>query len=231
MGDEIIVKPKAPYGRMSLSKEKKAMLLESAALAYVQMEHGDYKFAPGTTRGNRGPDGKFMPNKREVMRRAGFSVKGQDHFTEYLQDNDEFWHLVNVYRIRYNDPMFKKDKESMLFEAVGNESLRHLYERVYYQGHSLTTEQHIKIVKLILDAGVALNKMEKHAESKSEKLIKSIKDPEVREKVLGNYKAKLQEELKAIEGIGSSEVSDVPVHSPRVESGDEQERDDEHGAG
>lgn len=225
MGEELVPKPKAKTGRGALPAEKKQMLLESAALAYVQMEHNDYKFPKGVSHGNRNPDGGWFPNHREVMRRAGYGPGSEHHFEDYLAPNNEFWRLVELYRIRYTDPMFAKEKENSLFAEVGNESLRHLYERVHYQGHTMTTKEHIDIVKVMLAAGITFIKMDK-AESKADKLLNSIQDPKKREAVLDGYKKKLKEELTALEQIGDSPVLDMPVSSSGTGSSDEEEWED-----
>lgn len=230
MGEELVPKPKKLVGRQALSKEKKDMLLESAALAYVQMEHGDYKYPPGVRKGFKDDEGVPTPNTVEVMRRAGYGKGSQHHFSEYLEPNGDFWKLVELYRLRYTDPMFAKERENSLFKEVGNESLRHLYERVRYEGHKMSTENHIRIVKLILDAGITFSKLQK-GESKADKLLRSIQDPDKRSELLEGYKNKLQQELRAIEHMGDTEVQDMPVSGSGMGVRDEGEWGDEDVSG
>lgn len=196
--------PKPPRrrkgGTKETQKERKKQGIEAAAIAYVQMENGEYRYAPSVPR-NFNPDGSPSPNKREVMRRAGYAPGSADHFDEYLGNNERFWELVELHRLRRTDPMFRKENEDSLWSEVGNEALRNLYERVFYYPHELTVEQHVRIVKLILDAGITLQKMGKKSDSKADKLLSSIDDPEKRNKILGGYKKKLEEELKNLESL------------------------------
>lgn len=175
------------------------MGIEAAAIAYVQMENGEYRYPEGA-RKQWNEDGTPRVNTREVMRRAGYAPGSLDHFDEYLGTTEEFWELVELHRLRRTDPMFRRDEENGLWKAIGGEALRNLYERLFYYPHSLSTEQHIKIVKLILDAGITLKKLGGDEESKTETLINSI-PAEKRDKAMQGYREKLLKELESVDSI------------------------------
>jgi hypothetical protein len=182
-----------------LAKERAILGLEAAAIAYVQMEFGEYRYPPEAKR-QYDADGAPTPNKREVMRRAGYATGSLDHFDDYLAPRDDFWHLVELHRLRRTDPMFRKEHESRLWQALGGEALRNLYEKLFYYPHSLTTEQHIKIVKLILDAGITLQKLGGEKPNKTAELLSTI-DEEKRSDVMKGYKEKLLKDLEELESI------------------------------
>jgi len=185
------------------TKRKNELGLEAAAIAYVQMENADYKYANGARKQSGDHPVLYNGiNKREIMRRAGYAEGSVDHFDSYLGNRDEFWELVELHRIRRTDPMFRREQEGMLWQALGGEALRNLYERLYYAPHSMSPEQHIKIVKLILDAGITLNKLGAgKVESKTDALMSTIDDPEKRAQVAKGYKAHLQSELQRVESL------------------------------
>ena len=92
------------------NREKREMGVESAAIAYVQMENGEYKYSDGA-RKQKNEDGSPDINGRELMRRAGYSPGSLDHFPDYLATDEHFWELVELHRIRRTDPMFRKEQE------------------------------------------------------------------------------------------------------------------------
>ena len=189
-----------PKGKATTAKlEKKLQGTEAAAIAYVQMLHNEYRYAEGSNRKKLG-DGSPDVNKREVMRRAGYSPGSLDHFDDYLATDDRFWELVELHELRRTDPMFRREQENQLWTALGGEALRNLYEALYYFPHSLTVEQHIKIVKLILDAGITLQKLGGDRPNKTEDLLKTI-DEEKREGVMKGFKEKLLKDLEEVEKI------------------------------
>lgn len=180
------------------------MGLEAAAIAYVQMENGEYRYPDGAYRCFN-DEGELIPNKRELMRRAGYSPGSLDHCDEYLFSQDEFWELVELHRLRRTDPGFRVENEHTLWRSIGGEALRNLYERVFYHPHSLSPEQYIKIVKLILDAGVTMNKMGVgDGPSKTATLLGSI-PKEKREEILSGYKNTLIKEMEELESIEKAE--------------------------
>lgn len=191
---------KVPRGKVVAKKrEKKLMGLEAAAIAYVQMENGEYRYPEGAYR-KFDEDGNPTINKRELMRRAGYSPGSLEHFDDYVAEDPEFWDLVELHRLRRTDPMFRREQEHLLWKSLGGEALRNLYERIYYYPHSLTTEQHIKIVKLILDAGITLQKLGGEKTNKTNELLDNL-DPDAREKVMKGYEQKLRTELEEIEAL------------------------------
>lgn len=191
---------KRPMGRGTATKnEKKLQGLEAAAIAYVQMENGEYRYPEGANRLSD-EDGNPQPNKRELMRRAGYGPGSLDHFDDYVATNDRFWELVELHRLRRTDPMFRREQENQLWTALGGEALRNIYETLFYYPHSLTTEQHIKIVKLILDAGITLQKLGGDKPNRTAELLGSMED-EDRERIMKDYKQKLLKDLEEVEAI------------------------------
>lgn len=189
-----------PVGRPTKKNREKVLQgMEAAAIAYVQMENGEYRYPPGGMR-QYDDDHNPIPNKRELMRRAGYSPGSLDHFDDYLGNQDNFWELVELHRLRRTDPMFRREQESQLWQALGGEALRNLYEKLFYYPHSLTTEQHIKIVKLILDAGITLQKLGGEKPNKAADLMKTI-DEDKRAGIMKGYKEKLLKDLAEVESI------------------------------
>lgn len=187
-----------PKGRnTAIKRELKKQGLEAAAIAYVQMENGDYKYAAGVYRQFK-EDGSPDINQREVMRRAGYAPGSIDHFDDYLATSGEFWDLVELQRLRRTDPNFRKANESMLWLEIGSESLKYLYERVKYSPHSMSVTDHIKVLTTILDAGISFQKRGKEENSKAASLLGDIEDVEKRDKLLGDYEKSLATELEAI---------------------------------
>lgn len=185
--------------KKAIRSEKKRMGLEAAAIAYVQMEHGEYRYPDGTHR-VRDENGNITINKREVMRRAGYSPGALDHFNDYLDTNPEFWELVELHRLRRTDPNFRKERENLLWKELGGEALRNLYERVFYYPHSLTVDQYMKLVKLIIDAGIALQKIGIDNDSRADALLQTL-EPEDREKAMQGYERRLEQELEAVKKL------------------------------
>lgn len=191
---------KLTKGRKTQAKEaKKLQGTEAAAIAYVQMKHGEYRYPEGGYR-QKDADGNPDINKRELMRRAGYSPGSLDHFDDYLATDDKFWELVELHELRRTDPMFRREQENQLWQALGGEALRNLYEALYYFPHSLSVEQHIKIVKLILDAGITLQKLGGDKPNKTADLLNTI-DAEKRAEVMKGYKEKLLKDLEEVESI------------------------------
>lgn len=186
--------------RKSKSAELKQQGIESAAIAYVQMKNGDYRYGENV---RRQWDGEGNPeiNKKELMRRAGYAPGSLDHFDEYLGVQDRFWELVELHEMRRTDPMFRKEQENQVWEVIGQEALRNLYERIFYAPHSLSTEQHLKILKLILDAGISMNKLGSKEQSKSKGLLDGIQDEGKRASLLKGYATSLRTELADIEAL------------------------------
>lgn len=203
--------PKPPArtrsNRSELNKESKRIGLEMAALAWVQMEQGAYRYAKGVPR-QYNEDGSPRPSKAECMRLAGYSPKSFNNFDRDLGSQEEFWQLVELFRIRTTDPHFRKDQEDQLWTDVGGEAMRNLYERVTYYPHQMPTADLIKIVQLMLQGGLTLQKLggSDPAAAKKEALLQQLK-PEQREKVVTDYKKKLQKELDDIEALEKAHLA------------------------
>jgi hypothetical protein len=195
--------PKVPArqrGRNTATKrEIKRQGLEAAAIAYVQMENGDYRYPEGSRR-EFGVDGQQVPNQREVMRRAGYAPGSIDHFEDYLATQDEFWELVELHRLRRTDPMFRKDQEGEVWSEIGSESLKFLYEKVKYSPHSLTVTEHIKVLTTIIDAGISFKKYGSNEPSKAVSLLGDM-DEDKRTKLMNDYEKNLTTELEALEKL------------------------------
>lgn len=182
-------------------KEKRGLGLEAAAIAYVQMENADYKYAEGTRKQSGDHPTLYNGiNKRELMRRAGYAPGSLDHFDDYMATSDAFWELVELHRLRRTDPMFRREQEGRLWQAIGGEALRNLYERLFYYPHSMSTEQHLKIVKLILDAGITLQKLGGEKPNKTAGLLDSLQ-PEQRASALKGFEETLIEELEQVQAL------------------------------
>ena len=171
-----------------------------AAAAYVAMEADEWVYGPGT-RKQHDKDGNIVPNKAECMRRAGYRGQSIEMFEKRLGIDEYFWEMVELYRVRRTDPLFRRDFEHKLWKEVGGEALRSLYERVKYYPHSLSTEQLLKMVKVVLDAGITLSKLGEEPEIKSDKLLESISDPIARQKALDGYRDSLEREKARIDAL------------------------------
>jgi len=192
---------KRPVGKpTALKREKKRVGTEMAAAAYVAMEADEWVYGPGT-RKQHDKDGNIVPNKAECMRRAGYRGQSVEMFEKRLGVDDYFWEQVELYRIRRTDPLFRRDFEHHLWREVGGEALRSLYERVKYYPHSLSTEQLLKMVKVVLDAGITLSKMGEEPDVKSDKLLESVQDPVTRQKLMDDYRASLEREHDRIDAL------------------------------
>lgn len=185
--------------RNKLKEERKRMMTEMAAAAYVRMKHGDYRFPDGVRKGARQEDGTYI-NKSELMRIAGYNIHSNNTHYEYLENDEYYQQMIALHERRYNDPMFRDEQVSTLWETVGNEALRNIYEQLTYYPHNLTVEQLVKIVNMVLGAGLTLKKIGQEDEkSKAADLIESIKDPKQREAVRENYRQKLKKELDELD--------------------------------
>lgn len=199
--EDFPVPSKRPVGKpTALKREKKKVSTEMAAAAYVAMENDEWVYSPGT-RKQHDADGNVIPNKAECMRRAGYRGQSIEMFDKRLGVDDYFWEQVELYRIRRSDPLFRRDQEHFLWREVGGEALRSLYERVRYYPHSLSTEQLLKMVKVVLDAGISLSKMGEEPDIKSDKLLESVQDPAARQKLMDDYRASLERERDRIDAL------------------------------
>ena len=190
-------KRSAMGSRSKLKEEQKRMLVEMAAAAYVRMTHGDYKYPEGARKGRVQEDGSRI-NKRELMRIAGYNTSSTNTHYDRLEEDEYYQQMIALYERRYTDPLFKDDQVSKVWETVGNEALRNVYERLTYYPHQLTIEQLLKVLKVVLEAGVTLNKIGAD-NTKTDRLVKSIKDPEQKAAVKDAIRKNLRKQLEELE--------------------------------
>lgn len=180
-------------------REKQKMLLEAAAIAYVQMENGEWR-PSGDSRRCFDEDGNPTPNTRELMRIAGYAKGSWDMFHKYLEPQEEFWKLVELYRMRRNDPMFSANREKDIWSEIGNRSLEYIYETVTYAPHSISLDQHLKVVNTVVSAIGTLGKADSSSTTKTASLLRNLPE-EKRAKVLKDYKSNLSKELEELENL------------------------------
>lgn len=204
--DTLPMIPKKATSKAGIARAKRTEItrqsMEIAAIAYVQMENGVYKY-PENARCRKDEDGNKTINKRELMRRAGYSAGSLDMFDEYLGQKKPFWDLVELHRIRFTDPHFRVEQEHLLWRDVGGEAMRNLYERIFYTPHSMSTAELIKIVEMVIKAGISFQKLGKEEENKADRLMATL-DPAVRERALNEYKKSLEKELKGVEALANA---------------------------
>ncbi len=177
------------------------MSLEMAAIAFVQMENGEYKYPEGSHRGNRNEDGTRSINKRELMRRAGYGAGSVDHYDDYLATQEEFWQLVELYRIRRTDPMFRQENADRLWTAIGETNSQLLYERLLYYPHTISVTDQVKIMQVMISGGKLLQKgSEANNTAKVDKLLGKL-DPVARERAMRGWENRLKSELTKVEAL------------------------------
>ena len=176
------------------NKERKAMGIEMAAMAYVAMENGEYVYAPGTRR----PPDKI--NKSELMRLAGYAPSCWDQWSRVLEKHEDFWHLVELYRIRRTDPMFRKEQEHMLLGKVMRNLSLQFYEITEYAPHTLTIRDIINAMKAIVDMGYTVSKQDGVLDNRTNKLLDSLPEDQRRQAIEG-LKDKAKSDLATIESL------------------------------
>lgn len=202
MGEELEgrVIPKSPRRKRGPhGKQAKAIGNEMAAMAYVAMENGDYIYG---SNGRRvfDKDGNEVPNTRELMRLAGYTEGSWNHFPETLGKSKEFWQLVELYRIRRTDPMFKKEKEHLLLGKILGNLARQFYETAEYAPHSLTIRDIISGMKAIVDLGYKVQENDPVKQSRVNKLLEGMPEGQ-REIAIRGLKDKAESDLKALEAL------------------------------
>lgn len=186
-----------------------------AAMAYVMMENGTYRY-PRNIPKRTDENGNPKPNLSECMRVAGYARGSWENFEKYLGAKPEFWQLVELYRIRTTDPFFRKEAENELWSKVGHEAMRNIYERVTYYPHSLSLQDLVKIVQLMLQAGVTLQKIagDDSKASKINQLMDKL-DPAQRAKIIEGRKKKAMEEIEFLEQLekahGAADAEDQGI--------------------
>ena len=188
------------------NKERKAMGIEMAAMAYVAMENGEYVYAIGTRQPRK--DSPERINKSELMRLAGYAPSCWDQWSRVLEKHEDFWHLVELYRIRRTDPMFRKEQEHMLLgKVLRNLSLR-FYEISEYAPHMLSIRDTVMGMKAIVDMGYTVSKTDGEGSSRANKLLDSLPKMQ-REQAIKGLKEKLKSDLADVEALeGAHKAAD-----------------------
>jgi hypothetical protein len=180
---------------------KKELGIEMAAMAYVAMENGDYVYAKGCYR-QYDEDHNPIPNQTELLRLAGYRGCRND-WKKLLGSNDQFWHFVELHRIRRTDPMFKIEKEKDLWRTILGDVGRLLYERLHYEPHSVSIAEAAKIGTMVATIYKATNTKPVDPGIVDELLSQLPEDQ--RQKAIEGMKANAQAEVErvgALERLG-----------------------------
>jgi hypothetical protein len=204
MGEELVgmALPKAPKrNRGNSGFDAKAIGNEIAALAYVAMENGDYIYPKGVPSGNKTGAHPGI-NQNELMRLAGYTTKDAGReFNDLLWNKREFRQLVELYRIRRSDPMFRKEQESMLLGNILGDAMRLIAERLRYYPHSVSTREAIDVVsKLIAAQGKVSTTDPGQNDTRASDLLATLPEAQ-RKQALEGLKAKAEEDLSKLEAI------------------------------
>jgi hypothetical protein len=202
MGDELegSAFPKMkPMGRGSTkaNTQRRAMAVEMAAMAFVAMENGDYRFPEGTRRPDKDGDGV---HRAELMRLAGYSPGSYDQYTRTLGKDEDFLALVELYRLRRTDPMFRKEQEHMLLGKVMRNLSLQFYEITEYAPHTLSIRDIINAMKAIVDMGYTVSKSEGVLDNRTNKLLDSLPEDQ-RQQAIEGLRNKAKSDLAAIESL------------------------------
>ena len=195
--------PKAPTRKRTRSgsaEAKRSIGIEIAALAYVAMENGDYVFPPGINRPSKAMNGI---HQGELMRLAGYRLaKTHDigrEFPRTLGNKREFWQLVELFRIRRTDPMFRKEQENMLLGNILGDAMRLIAERLRYYPHQISTREAIDIVSKLIGAQVATSRTPV-ADDRASRLLDSLPE-EQRRAAIDGLKDKAKNDLAKVEAL------------------------------
>lgn len=203
MGEELegAAFPKAPRRtHKPLSKEKRLIGLEMAAMAYVAMENGDYVYPKGLSHPDKS-DPKQI-HRGELLRIAGYNMKqpaGRE-FARCIEDNEDFQQFLALHRLRRTDPMFRKTQENMLLSNIIGDAMRLIAERLHYYPHSVTTKEAVDVISRLLAAQGRVNPEKPAADDRASKLLDSL-PAEQRKVALEGLKAKARADLASIESL------------------------------
>lgn len=188
-------KPKLPA---TIRSEQKKQRIEAAALAAWQMEQGIYNYPPGTHRGRLKEDGTREWNKLELLRVFGHKHDGH---ADILFEDPHFKRMVEYHRWRSSDPMFRKKVQNQIWAEIADELSLQIYEQVRFHPDSLSYDQKLKTMKLIIDAGVRLGS--KEAKRRQDELLSGMK-PEERKALIEEQKKNAQ---RALTDLASMEAA------------------------
>ena len=185
--------PKAPRIRKGYGHtEAKSIAMEMAAMAWVRMENDEYIFPSSARRVVGGV------NKAEIMRIAGYSPKSVKSFDTTLGKKPEFWRLVELYRMRRNDPMFRKEAEHLLMGKIAGNLAKILYERSEYYPHSISFRDAVAALKAVAELGFKADELGNT--SRVEDLLSKL-TPEQRATALAGIEGNLNERLKKLQSL------------------------------
>lgn len=190
-------RPKSSEGLVKA--EVKKQNLEIAAIAAVQMEYGTYKYPPNSQR-VFDENGDPTWNKSELCRLACVPSYAGAH-TENVTEHPYFIEMVELHRMRRTDPMFRQkiDDPMSQWREIGKGALDNIYEQVKYSPHSVSLEQSMKIVKLVLDAGAYFDRAG-GPDNRTQDIIDTL-TPEQRERVLAERKRRALAQIKSVESL------------------------------
>jgi hypothetical protein len=206
MGEELegMVIPKAPSRaknglRSKADTEKRAIGIEMAAMAYVAMENGDYVFPPGVNRPTKAMNGI---HQGELMRIAGYKwkIEAGREFPRTLGNKREFWQMVELYRIRRNDPMFRKEQENMLIGNILGDAMRLLAERLRYYPHTFTNREAIDVISKLVGATSHVTGDKPDLDTRAMDLLNKMPESQ-RNMALEGLKEKAKEDLANVEAL------------------------------
>jgi hypothetical protein len=190
--------PRKPRLPAVIRDEQKKQRIEMAALAAYQMEQGTYAYPSGVRRGNKNEDGIHGWNKAELQR-----VFGHQHAThpEQLFDDPHFMRMVEYHRWRGADPMFRKKIQNQIWTEVADEISIQIFERVKFHPDSLSYDQKLKTMKLIIDAGVRLGS--KKSREHTNELLSGMK-PDERKVLIEEQKQNAEKALTDLNAMAAA---------------------------
>lgn len=190
----------------AIKKEQRLQKLEDVAYAAFQMETGAYNYPKGVPRGHKKPDGTHDWNKQELMRVYGWP--NSQNFAAIL-DDPHFRRMLEYHRWRSSDPTFRKKVQNSIWREIGEELSLQVYEKVKFHPDTLSYDQKLKTIKLIVDAGIKLASPK--VKDKTDELLGALDDDE-RAALLEEQRKDLQRQLVelnskelAIEGMLSDD--------------------------
>lgn len=195
--------PKAPRPKRGNGNlDTKQIGIEIAALAYVAMENDSYTYAQK----NMKPVPPNKINKKELLRLAGYSpTVGTYDFEKTLGKKAEFWQLIELYRIRRADPMFRKEQQKILIGEIANKLSLELYEAIFYYPHSISFKDKLTALKTIVDLGYRVNEP-KPESGRTDALLAKLK-PEARQEALAGIEENLRDQLSEVSALKSAHLA------------------------
>jgi hypothetical protein len=191
---EAPVVPKPPRPKPGPGNGRlKEIGIEIAALAYVAMENGTYIYHNGKTSVSGSTVG--VPNHTELMRLAGYSKGSLKFFDTTLGKKPEFWQLVALYRIRREDPMFRKEQRNIIIGELAGKITEELYEAIFYYPHTIPFRDKLAALKTIVDIGYRVEPEKKR--DKTSELLDRLK-PEQRQEALSGMEENLKKQLEQL---------------------------------